>query len=302
MGGALVRAAEPTWALALARLIRRRAVVMAVLAAGSAVLVLMFAVYRGYPNGRLHIWFLDMGRSNAALIQTPRGAHLLVDGGRFPSRLLTALGDRLPFNKQTLDAVIITQPDENDIGGLAAMVGRYQVGVLLTNRQPTLSRTYETLRTSLGDQRIVTVRAGYTLDADDGTRLEILHPQRLPRLRDSTDDQALVLRLSYGDVSFLLPGDLSRRGQQTLLRRGWPLGSTVLQLPRHAAANSLEETFLKAIAPQVAVLQADADAPYSQPHPDTLKLLGDTPLFRTDVGGTIHLWTDGKELWMGREG
>lgn len=305
IGGALMYATKPTWARRLARMLLQRAVVTAAALVSLAIALLMVVAALSRPDGQLHVWLLDMGHSNAVLVQTPGGAHLLIDGGHFPSRLLTALGDRLPFNDLEIDVMVVTQPDEADYGALPAVLARYDTGIVLTNGQPNLSDAFLELQTALNGRDVMTVRAGYTLETSDGVRLEVLHPQVQPELGDSLDDSAVVLRLIYGDVSFLVTGDLSREGQAALLESGeWPL-ATVLQLPRHGAARSLDGAFLSAVQPQVVVLQNDPANRRGDPDGDTLALLGDTPLFRTDDERnrphTLHLYTDGSELWVVNE-
>ena len=75
-----------------------------------------------------------------------------------------------------------------------------------------------------------------------------------------------------------------------------------MQLPQHGTTGSLDTAFLAAVQPQAVVLQSDPANRIGDPNPDTLKLLGETPIFRTDQGGTIHLWSDGHELWEIQEG
>ncbi|MCB9450570.1 MAG: ComEC/Rec2 family competence protein [Anaerolineaceae bacterium] len=298
IGGALMHATQPAWALRLARTLRQRAVVTAVALASLALTLLMVAVALSRPDGDFHIWLLDMGQSNAILVQTPGGAHVLIDGGHFPSRLLTALGDRLPFNDSEIEALVITQPDEADYGALTAVLARYDVGVVLMNGQPNLSEAFVELEDALKGREVVVARAGYVLETSDGVRLEVLSPQQQPQLDDSLDDSALTLRLTYDDISFLLPGDLSREGQTALLDSGaWPL-ATVLQLPRHGGVRSLDGAFLAAVQPQVVLLQNDPANRRGDPDGDTLALLGDTPLFRTDIDGSLHLYSDGHDLWL----
>ncbi len=299
IGVALMQAAQPDWTARLAQFVRSRAVVVTGTAASLSTLILMTALLIARPDGHLHVWLLDVGHSNAVLLQTPGGAHVLVDGGRYPARLLTAIGDRLPFNDRTLEILVITQPDEFNYGALPSVLSRYDIGLVLTNGQPNLSESYKSLQTQLSAYPLVEARAGYTLDIDDGTRIEVLHPQTQPSLTDSLNDSALVLRVSYGDVSFLLTSDVSQDGQAELLSAGqWPL-ATVLQLPRHGGARSLDSAFLEAVQPQVAIVHADRANRLGDPDPDTLALLGDTLVFRTDVRGPLHLWTDGTTLWVG---
>lgn len=301
IGGALMHATQPRWWVALGRFARQRAVVTAAIFSALGIVFLTGAAYLSRPDGLLHVWLLDVGHSNAVLVQTPGGAHMLVDGGRFPSRLLTAIGDRLPFTDREIEVLAVTQPDEFEFGALSAALARYDIGVALLNGQPNLSEAFAALQDALAVHEIVTVRAGYTLDFDDGARLEVLNPQAQPELGDSLDDNAVVIRVTFGDVSFLLTSDLSAEGQRTLLESGqWPL-ATVLQLPQHGTARSLDEDFLKATQPQVVVVQSDKANRRGDPAPDTLAMLGDTPVFRTDESGALHLWTDGSALWLGRE-
>lgn len=297
LGGALMSATQPVWALTLGRWIRQRAVITTTIFAGLCLTLLMFGLALSRPDGQLHVWMLDMGHSNAVLVQTPGGAHILVDGGRFPSRLLTALGDHLPFNDQEIEVLVMTQPDEFEYGALTAVLERYTVGLTLSNGQPNLNPAYIALQDQLAAHAMVVVRAGYSLDLSDGTRLEVLHPSLQPDINDSLDDHTLTLRLIYGEVSFLLTSDLSQEGQAALLEAGeWPL-ATVMQLPKHGAIRSLASDFLNAVQPQAVVLQSDSANRSGDPDPDTLAKLGTIPLFRTDQDGTIHFWTDGRELW-----
>jgi competence protein ComEC len=259
--------------------------------------VLLGASFLSRPDGLLHVWLLDVGHSNAVLMQTPAGAHVLVDGGSFPSRLLTALGDRMPFYDREIETLVLTQPDANNYSALAAVVNRYDVGVVLMNGQPNLSPEFATLQAYFAPQDVIPVRAGYRLVVADGVTLEVLHPQTTPDINDSLDDQALVLRVLYGDVSFLLTGDISISGQQALLDAGqWPQ-SAAMQLPQHGAIRSLSDEFLSAAQPQVVLLQADASNRRGDPDPDTLAMLNDVPIYRTDEHGKLHLWTDGVKLW-----
>ncbi|MBI1279289.1 MAG: DUF4131 domain-containing protein [Anaerolineaceae bacterium] len=297
IGGALMVATKPTWAARAASFIRSRQVVTSLAGAvgGTAILLILLLLSR--PDGKLHVWWLDVGHSNAVLIQTPAGANILVDGGRFPSQLLTALGDRMPFNKRTIDLLVISQPDPFDYDAVSSVMNRYTVEMALTNGQPNLRPEYKALLEHLPPDKIVAGSAGYTFSMEDGTRLEVLAPQNTPQMGDSLNDSALVIRVSYGDISFLLTSDASQTAQLDLLKSGeWPL-ATVMQLPNHGGIRSLNASFLAAVQPQMVVLQSDPTNRLGDPNGDTLALVGNTPLVRTDISGAVHFWTDGKQLW-----
>ncbi len=303
---AAVRAEKPAWIGRVWAFIVRRKLVTIFVSLLTVGIILGVAHLRALPDGRLHVWFLDMGHSHAALIQTPDGAHILIDGGRAPSRLLTALGDRLPFTKRSIEIVILTQPDPNEYAALIDVVARYRIGALITNGQPNISADFQSLITRLTEQgtQITPAARGWRFDLPDGTRLEALHPDpvAMPELDDRFDPNTLMLRVTYGGVSFLFTGDANDDAQAAILAAGINPAATVMGVPRHGASGALDPDFLQAVAPQVAILQSDPANRFGDPDPNTLDLLGDIRLYRTDYDGTIHLVTDGVNLEITPEG
>ncbi len=301
IGGAMVHAARPPIWHRIERFVRRNTVVVSAGAAAAALLLLMLAMLLSQPDRKLHVWLLDVGHSNALLMQTPGGAQILVDGGRYPSRLLTAIGDRLPFYDRELEILVITHPDKWDIAALDSVLDRYEVGAALYHGQENdgeaISKIME--RLDRANTPVVEARAGYQLEFDDGVLIEVLRPQAKPRLTDKLNDHVLVLRLSYGGVSFLLTSDLSAEGQREMLAQGISPVSAVMQIPQHGAARALDADFLRLAQPQVALLQSDQSDIANRrgdPDPDTIDMPKGVQLFRTDEIGTIHLTTDGETL------
>jgi len=299
----ILQGTRPGWHKSLGGLLRGRA--PAILLPGGAAIVagLLWLGVSALPDGRLHVHFLDTGHSNGVLIRTPAGAHILIDGGQYPTRLLTALGDRLPFWEREIAVLILTQPKSSQVAALPAVLERYTVGQVLTNGQESDAESFLALRSMLVERQIpvLPVYAGYTLETDDGLRLEVLHPSRPPAPGSDPADEGLVLRLTYGAASFLLTPDLSPEAEASLLRSGNGLHASVLQLPSHGADRVSGEDFLRAVAPQVAVVQVDPGNRYGHPARAVLDRLGATPLYRTDEHGAISIVTDGQTLWIAPE-
>lgn len=272
--------------------------VTALLLAASLALLLI-ATRMSRPDGLLHLWLLDVGHVNAVLLQGPAGEHILIDGGSSPSRLMTALGDRLPFHDRRLEMLAVTAPDPDTLETLQSLLQRHDLGLLLHNGQRELPAAL----LQAADQVIAPV-AGHTLQFGKGLEIDVLHPQARPAPDErQLNRNALVFRVRYGAVSFLLPGTLDREGQRELLASADLSPATVLQLPLQGAPRSLEPDFLLRARPQLALLHTDADDlrnRYGSPDPEVLDMLGDTPLLRSDVALGIHLWSDGVRLWRDR--
>jgi competence protein ComEC len=109
-----------------------------------------------------------------------------------------------------------------------------------------------------------------------------------------------VLRLSFGQIAFLLTGDLSREGQADMLARGAVPPATVLQIPHPERENSLLPEWVAQIAPSAVVLQTSASTRQDDPAPALLAQFADADLWDS-AGGSLHFWTDGTRLWMAQE-
>ena len=114
----------------------------------------------------------------------------------------------------------------------------------------------------------------------------------------------MVIRLTYGDVSFLFAADIYGPAERYLLESGADLNATVLKVAHQGSRYASTEGFLQAVSPRVAVITAGEDNRFGHPHPDTLErlqALGSSPVvLRTDLHGTVTLTTDGESLmWDG---
>src|SRR5450759_3982923 len=93
----------------------------------AVVVAIAWLAGRGLPDGRLHVYFLDVGQGDAIFVRTPDGRQILVDGGPSPEALLNQLGEVMPFWDRSLDLVVLTHPDADHMTGLVALLERYQV-------------------------------------------------------------------------------------------------------------------------------------------------------------------------------
>jgi len=110
-----------------------------------------------------------------------------------------------------------------------------------------------------------------------------------------------VVRLTYRDVAFLLPGDIEAEVEKELVRSGTYLRSTVLKVPHHGSKTSSGQAFLEAVNPQVAVISVGEDNDFGHPARDVLARLKDTLVYRTDRNGAVTIISDGHTLWVETE-
>ena len=98
---------------------------------GTFILVWLL-VWLTAPNGKLKFYALDVGQGDAIFIETPRKNQILVDGGP-NSKVLSELGEVMPFYDRTIDLIVLTHPQQDHIFGLVEVLKRYKVAnVLIT--------------------------------------------------------------------------------------------------------------------------------------------------------------------------
>jgi competence protein ComEC len=139
----------------------------------------------------------------------------------------------------------------------------------------------------------------------DGVSVEVLGPRPRRPPRSVRNDDSIVLALRFGDVRFLLTGDIEAAGEAELLRRDREaLAAAVLKVPHHGSRGSSRADFVAAVHPVLAVASAGARNPFGHPHPDVLRRYRDAGalVLRTDRDGTTFVSTDGRRVWIRNPG
>jgi competence protein ComEC len=115
---------------------------------------------------------------------------------------------------------------------------------------------------------------------------------------DEVNDSSLVLKITFGNVSFLIPGDISAEVEKQLIKSKTDLRSDVLVAPHHGSGYSSSAEFIKAVACRYAIVSAGKANVFHHPHPSTLQRYNDAGvnIFRTDRDGAVTLLTDGTKL------
>lgn len=279
----------------------RRLPAVWVIAGLAAANVIVWAALILQPAPRLDVTVFDVGQGDAILIRTPAGHNLLIDGGPSGRLLTEALGDELPFWDRELDMVVLTHPDSDHLTGLVSALERYDVGQVLTGAQQSDSDAFEAWREAL-DEEGAPVRiaaAGQWVDLGDGARLEVLGPPPgFSGSRPESNDASLVLKLTWGQASFLFTGDAANAAENALIESGADLRAAVLKVAHHGSAYSTGRSFLDAVRPVVAAISVGDDNIFGHPSSATLDRLQDTLVLRTDEVGRIDFSTDGERLWI----
>src|SRR3989344_4098540 len=182
----------------------------------SAVSFIFYLDWQGSHRG-LTFAMLDVGQGDALFIESPTGTQILVDAGP-PGKIMSALSRAMsPFDR-SLDAIIITNPDQDHISGFADVLGVYKVSKFLEPGTINDSKTYQNLKDEIKKKKIpiILAREGTRLYLGGGAVLDILFPDRDVSSWD-TNEGSVVATLTYGDTRIMLMGDSTIKTEKIIL-------------------------------------------------------------------------------------
>ncbi len=268
----------------------------------AAVAALIWSANWALPDGKLRVTFIDVGQGDAVFVQTPSGGQALIDGGRNPGPVLRALGERMPFWDRSLDLVVLTHSHADHVGGLPEVLRRYEASAVLDNgyEHPSSAREEWLSTLELEGATVIQAEQGQRLMLDGETTIEVLNPPQ-PQLRGTSsdiDNNATVLRLNHGEVSFLFASDVFREGELSMLSRELELEADVLKVPHHGSGTSSSRAFLEAVDPRLSVVSVGAGNSFGHPNAEVMGRLQEAVgspdrVLLTSVLGDITLVSDG---------
>lgn len=289
------------------------------LVSGAAVgLVLMLSFLFSLPDGKLHLFFCDVGQGDAAYIRAPNNQDILIDGGPNDS-VLSCLGRHMPFYDRTIDVVMLTHPQKDHLQGLLSVIQRYKVKNFIIGIEGNETEGYRSLVDLLQKDRI-NIKNLYSGDKFSLGKVEfdVLWPEKkwvaehlTPVLSDlsylsnsrvlgfSTDTDlnffSYFLHMKYGSFTSLFTGDGDSRIQSEIMKEVTLPRVNILKYPHHGSKYGASDDFLKLVNPDLTVISVGKN-PWGHPNTETLDLLGklSVPLKRTDQSGDVEIISDGK--------
>lgn len=247
--------------------------------------------------GEMKVHYIDVGQGDSILIQV-NNKNLLIDSGpkSGKAQLLKYLNS---LNVKKLDYVIATHPHEDHIGNMADVINNYDVSKFYAPKVLQTTKTFEKMIEALKnkDLKINTIKAGDdSLDLGDGTKVSVFAP--IDDTYDNLNNYSPIIKIEYGNNSFLFTGDAEKQVEKEVLNKGYDLKADVLKFGHHGSSSSTSSEFFHKVNPSIGVICVGLDNSFGHPHKETLKLIKDNNLttYRTDLDGNIILISNGNEI------
>jgi competence protein ComEC len=314
---------EPAWRIPTPPVWLAVALAAALVAAGlwrsrwgalAVALLLALLVWHPFPPdvhpGELELTAIDVGQGDSLLVLFPDGKRMLVDGGGIPAfgriaRSQMNIGEDVvaPYlwdrGFRSVDVVALSHAHEDHSGGLGALIADFRPREVWTGFTPDGPewRAVHDKAVAVG-ARIMPLRAPSRF-AFGGAAIEVLAPSAdyLPA-DEPTNNDSLVMRVTFGQRSFFLSGDVERGIEQEMAYTNELRPTDVLKVAHHGSRTSSTEEFLGAVQPAFALISAGFENSYGHPHPTVVARLREhhAAVLRTDVDGMITVRTDGHRM------
>lgn len=244
-------------------------------------------------NSTFSIHFIDVGQADAALIECD-GHYMLIDGGnKEDSNLIYSVLKKAAVPK--LDMIVGTHAHEDHIGGLPGALNYTTADLVLSPVTSYDSEAFEDFKKYAdkngGGLVIPSVGDTYSLGSSE---VKIIGVNET----DDTNNTSIVLKITYGQTSFLFTGDAEREAEQAILDRNADISATVLKVGHHGSDTSTSYVWLREIMPEYAIISVGEGNSYNHPTDEVLSRLRDAEVktYRTDLNGDIFLTSDGKTV------
>ena len=246
---------------------------------------------------KLKVSYIDVGQADSILVQIPNGKNLLIDtGNRDDYGTIANYLKNQGVNK--IDILVLTHMHEDHIGSSPEIIKNFTIGQVVMPKQSATTQIFKNLVSAMGSKGLspIQAKAGVKLDLGNEVSAQLIAPNSTSY--EDANDYSGVIRITYGNNTFLFMGDAQALSESKIINAGYSLKADVLKVGHHGSHTSTSPAFLAKVKPKYAVISVGKGNSYGHPASDTLSKLANegATVYRTDENGTVVATSDGTNI------
>lgn len=244
------------------------------------------------------VYFLDVGQGDCSIVICDDSV-MIIDTStvNHKKEILNAL---IALNINEVDYLVVTHQHDDHMGNAELIIEKCTVKNII---MPKISDShdadtiaYKSLLKSIVDNNVNPI-ASIDLDSFQlgSAKVDILSPTK--SFKD-LNNMSIVLKISYGDNSFLFQGDAEKSVENNLIKEGIDVSADLLKVGHHGSNTSTTEAYLSSVNPQVAIISYGSGNNFNHPNHNVIDRLEECNIdtYLTLYHGNITVTSDGNEI------
>lgn len=251
-----------------------------------------------HTDNTLIAHFIDVGQGDSTYIQLPDGKNMLIDSGEYEyeNTVTSYLREQ---GCERIDYLVATHPHTDHMGCMAGIIHNFEIGGIYMPDAVNNTAAFEKMLDEIERKNLSvykTVR-GMEISGSDEYKITVLSPEEGEQY-DDLNNYSIVLKLTFGNTSFMFTGDAETKVENSMLESGMDLSADVLKVGHHGSSSSSSYRFLEAVNLRFAVISVGKDNSYNHPNGKVLERIKrfGTKVYRTDQDGTVVMVSDGNKI------
>ena len=252
-------------------------------------------------TGEFKAHFIDVGQGDSEFLELPNGQTMLIDTGEYDQAdTVETYISNLGYSR--IDYLVETHPHSDHMGAMADVIKSFDIGEVYAPKVSHTTKTYENFLDAVANKglQINATERGMTIAADSGASIEVLSPYPNTDY-DDLNDWSIILKITYGNTSFLFTGDAS----SSVINKAQAGDIDVLKVGHHGSKTSTTNELISTLQPTWAVIEVGTGNDYGHPHSQAIKALekNKVTIYRSDTNGNITATSDGSNItWTTQKG
>lgn len=251
------------------------------------------------------ISFINVGQGDCALFKAPGNCDILIDSGGYENSEGTGEFIIAPYliknGVNDIEYVLISHMDKDHTIGFAGLLDEMKVkNLIIPYGQTDTDNKNEILKKAKENNvDVIYFTAGDMLKVNDYIQIHALLPDKdVFKYAKDDNNSGMVLKLSYGENSFLFTGDISSDIEKYLLKTYKDeLNADVLKVAHHGSKYSTNQEFLDAVSPEFSYIPVGRNT-YGHPTPEVIERLNNNnvQIYRADIHKDVTFYFDEERI------